>query len=194
MEREQIEEKHRNEILSLLKSFEFEKKDMEARFQEELEKADCGKEKNDKDVKEMEEFELKPSPQNGVQNIALLELEKKLQKEKTEQKVEFETEREDLLFRITELERRIQVQGDGGGSRDLASTGTGMLPELGGEHGFQNEEIDRRYFEARQNAESNTNDLKSLSELKTENRKLQMELNDSRDQILELKNQIKDFT
>ena len=122
-EREQIEEKHRNEILNLLKSFEFEKKDMEARFQEELEKTENGKEKYDEDVKEEKEFEFKNSTQTGVQNN-LLELEKRLQKEKTEQKVEFETERENLLLKISELERRIQKQGDsGGGSRDLASTG-----------------------------------------------------------------------
>ena len=69
-----------------------------------------------------------------------------------------------------------------------------MLPEFGGKHGLENEEIDRRHIESTQSAESNTNDLKSLSELETENRKLQMNLKESRDQILELKNQIKDFT
>jgi DNA repair exonuclease SbcCD ATPase subunit len=102
---EQIEEKHRNEILNLLKSFEFEKKDMEARFREELEQKENGEEKYKESVD------------------------------------------------------------------------------------MENEKIDEHHFNP-----TSTNDLKSLSELETENRKLAEELNKSKDQILQMKNQIKDFT
>ena len=57
------------------------------------------------------------------------------------------------------------------------------------EGGLENEKINQT-----QNLESNINDVKSLSELKTENKKLEVDLNKSRDQILKLKNQIKDLT
>ena len=45
-----------------------------------------------------------------------------------------------------------------------------------------------------QNSESNTKEMKSLSELETENRKLQADLNKSRDEIFKLKSHVKDLT
>ena len=44
------------------------------------------------------------------------------------------------------------------------------------------------------NSEQNTADMKSLSELEKENKQLEVDLDKSKDQILQLKNQLKDLT
>lgn len=103
-EREKIEERHRNEILNLLKSFEFEKKDIEARFRQELESKENERERLDEKV-QTEERELQNLSQSDV-----LELQERWKKEQDEQKVEFEKEKEELLLRISELEGRMEKE------------------------------------------------------------------------------------
>ena len=44
------------------------------------------------------------------------------------------------------------------------------------------------------NSEQNTTDMKSLSELEKENKQVKVDLDKSKDQILQLKNQLKDLT
>ena len=125
----QIEQRHRNEILNLLKSFEFEKKDMEARFQKELESKKGGKENHERNA-EMEEFEVQNLPQSDAKNESL-GLEERLQKEKDEQRVEFEKEKENLLLRIAELEGRTQKQDENdGGYSAVTSSGKNIISEF----------------------------------------------------------------
>ncbi len=102
---------------------------MEARFQKELENKEGGKENYEKNA-EIEEFELQNLPQSDVKNEGL-GLEERLQKEKDEQRVEFEKEKENLLLRITELEGRIQNQDENdGGYSAVTSSGKNMISEF----------------------------------------------------------------
>jgi hypothetical protein len=110
-EREEIEERHRNEILNLLKSFEFERKDMEARLQEELEKKDSGMQnvqqsefgRKDMEARLEEELEKKDS---GMQNIQGSDIDNERSFSK---RTEFEKEK--LLIRITHLEEELKKKG-----------------------------------------------------------------------------------
>ena len=108
VEREMIEEKHRNEILNLLKSFEFERKDMEARIRQEFESKQSENEIYERAL-ESEETEV-----NDLGPVVASSRE-----EENEREVKFENEKEKLLLGITELEAMIHKQDD----NNIASTG-----------------------------------------------------------------------
>lgn len=116
---EKIEERHRNEILNLLKSFEFEKKDIEARFRQELQSKESEEKQLDEKV-ETREDEIQDLSQSDVS-----ELQEKWQSEKEEQKAEFEKEKEELLLRISELESGMQKEekSDDGCTSAVAESG-----------------------------------------------------------------------
>jgi hypothetical protein len=118
-EREGIEERHRNEILNLLKSFEFERKDMEARLQEELEKKDNEMQnvqqsefgRKDMEARLEEELETKDG---GMQNIQQSDIDNERSfsnEEKGGLRTEFEKEKEELLIKITHLEEELKKKG-----------------------------------------------------------------------------------
>ena len=116
-QREDIEERHRNEILNLLKSFEFERKDMEARLQEELEKKDNEmqnvqqSEFGRKDMKARleEELETKDSEMQNIQGSDIDNEGSFSNEEKSGLRIEFE--KEELLIKITQLEEELKKKG-----------------------------------------------------------------------------------
>lgn len=85
--RDQIEEKHRLEILNLLKSFEFERKDIELRVRKEFENKENGRVEN-----------LQTSDYNKVLSSS------------NEEKHDFDKEKKQLLLKIAELEERIREE------------------------------------------------------------------------------------
>ena len=118
-EREEIEERHRNEILNLLKSFEFERKDMEARLQEELEKKDNEMQnvqqsefgRKDMEARLEEELETKDSEMKNVKQSDIDNERSFSNEAKGGLRTEFEKEKEKLLIRITHLEEELKKQG-----------------------------------------------------------------------------------
>jgi hypothetical protein len=101
---EQIEEKHRNEILNLLKSFEFEKKDIEARFREELEKnsKENGEEKYEESVdmenEKIDEHHFNPTSTNDLKSLSELETENRKLAEEQKQRSNTRDEKSDKRF------------------------------------------------------------------------------------------------
>ena len=90
-ERERIEEKHRIEVLNLLKSFEFERKDIETRLRAEFEEAGAESSQNTSAfMQELEEYDDRLGDSTDD------ELRKR-----------FEQEKEKFLVRINELENEI---------------------------------------------------------------------------------------
>ena len=92
-DREVIEERHRNEILNLLKGFEFERKDMESRFRQELVNR---------------ERKVSQSDGNKFGLLSNEVFEERLQEERNEMEEKFDKEKEELLLKIMELEMEIK--------------------------------------------------------------------------------------